>query len=482
MLTARPLRRMSPFGLWTVLFLCLALAASADDRSLLRANASDPYVFILLDTSGSMNWSPKCILTDYNAGRCEFLCPEGDCYTPMQGDDPGSKLRQAKEALYEVLDEIGGVNFGFATYNQDTLTVPNKHWLYRATQDGPTIPGYGAWPPTGAEEVFGAAWTCNSGSVIGCAPDTNPGPALLSDSWDTMRVRRLPKGGQPFNTSSTTTFWVKQGSTVYKIVYKGAAASTYGSNISVQVSVNACTNSSCSSSTAVTGSPKNVTFAPISDFLSWDLDDKKTNPQMGFWPQGTVTDHTAANTCNGWDPNTDSSSDASSGYNIKFTTTTDPLSSALNVGDMIPLDWRADHSLEIQRRLAPNIRTNPAAIPDFRQATYFNNDRTGSDTFLKLKNSTQNLRPLMAEGSTPLANSIGNFSDWYTTFSPVASPRDSLWNCRQKYLIILTDGDESCSNDACGSSSSKYSTSHLLSAFGIKTYVVAFGINRKSVV
>lgn len=55
------------------------------------------------------------------------LCPTGDCYAPLNGDDPGSKLYQAKAALHEVIQSVSGVNFGFVTYNQDRLRVRAKH-------------------------------------------------------------------------------------------------------------------------------------------------------------------------------------------------------------------------------------------------------------------------------------------------------------------------------------------------------------------
>ncbi|MCC6175682.1 MAG: hypothetical protein IT305_10295, partial [Chloroflexi bacterium] len=91
-------------------FLALSAFASAplaaDDRDILRDSSTKPYVFILLDTSGSMNWSPKCTATQVANGDCTFLCPTGDCKVPRDGDDPNSKFRQAKEGLYEVLQEV----------------------------------------------------------------------------------------------------------------------------------------------------------------------------------------------------------------------------------------------------------------------------------------------------------------------------------------------------------------------------------------
>ncbi len=53
--------------------------ASADDRDLLRESTSDPFVFILFDTSGSMHWSPQCTQEQFDGGICSFLCPTGSC-------------------------------------------------------------------------------------------------------------------------------------------------------------------------------------------------------------------------------------------------------------------------------------------------------------------------------------------------------------------------------------------------------------------
>ncbi len=77
--------------LWT-LALLLAATALADDRDLLRDTSKSPLVFILFDTSGSMNWAPPCCQEDFCAGGCSFLCPCVDCCVPLNGDDPCSKV------------------------------------------------------------------------------------------------------------------------------------------------------------------------------------------------------------------------------------------------------------------------------------------------------------------------------------------------------------------------------------------------------
>ena len=103
-------------GLWVSIF---PQQAWSDDRSLLREFAREPFVFILFDTSGSMHWAPKCTQEQFDAGNCSLLCPTGDCFVPLNSDDPNSKFYQAKEALHQVLETVDGVHFGFGTYNQD---------------------------------------------------------------------------------------------------------------------------------------------------------------------------------------------------------------------------------------------------------------------------------------------------------------------------------------------------------------------------
>ncbi|MGD2115805.1 MAG: hypothetical protein PVG07_12170, partial [Acidobacteriota bacterium] len=174
-------------GLAAVLLASLAAPspeARADDRDLLRRGVGRPYVFILFDTSGSMHWSPKCTQEQLDRGECDVLCPTGDCFVPRNGDDRSSKLYQAKEALYEVIQAVDSVDFGFATYNQDELRVDAKHWLYRPQGGGVDLGTGDAFPVPGAMEVFGDQWPCDTGrgdDNIGCYPAA---PADLDDPWE----------------------------------------------------------------------------------------------------------------------------------------------------------------------------------------------------------------------------------------------------------------------------------------------------------
>ncbi len=451
-------------------------AARGDDRSLLRTSSADPYLFILLDTSGSMNWAPK------TSGTCD----SGDCFVPLNADDSSSKLYQAKQALYEVLSDpgLGKVNFGFSTYNQDGLSVPQKHWLYQAQGNGVNLSGSTYFPVAGAQEVFGNVWTCGSGtsdSGVGC---TSSNPADLTDSWEVARVQRLPKGGISFST--VVTFYIRNSGTTYKVAYTPAGGS-YSGTIAVSVTILKCNNSSCSSTTPI--GTQVVAYKVISDFLSWDNGNNRTPPENGYYSQSVASDSSVSNTCSGWDPNTDSTADKNSGgYSLRWPTDSSDTrggggaSGPFSSGDVIPLDWLTDHKADILKRLSPNY-TGTSTVPNFSIASYFKDSRSGSESFLRLKDETQ--RPLLANGSTPLGFSVQQFRTWYSGCSAdtcgslggwakVASAGDNSFECRSKFLLIVTDGDETCGGDPC-----KY-TKLLKDQYGVITYVVAFGVTATS--
>jgi hypothetical protein len=467
-------------GALALLALLAPLAARGDDRDLLRSSIADPYLFILLDTSGSMNWSPK-----------SDTCTTGDCFVPLQADDTGSKAYQAKQSLYQVLTDpsLAKVFLGFATYNQDQLAAAQKHWLYKASGNGVQLSASPAvfFPAAGSQEVFGTLWGCDTGNnnnEIGCYAAS---PAHLTSSWELTRALRLPKGGVAF--AQTQTFYISSNSVTYKVTYAPNSGS-YGGNIAIKATVLKCNNASCSNTTPVAGSPATVNYTVVSDFISWDNGDSgtlsTTNPELAYYTSVAV-DTNANNTCNGWDPNNDTTSDNypnTAGYDLRFPTdSSDPrggggASGPFSIGDVIPLDWKTDHKVDILKRLAPNY-VDSSTVPDFRIATYLKDSRSGSDTFLKLKD--ENKRPIVATGSTPLGAAVKQFRTWYSGCSNdtcgsvggwanVAGAQDSSFECRQKYLLILTDGDETCGGDPC-----KY-TKLLKDQYGVTTFVVAFGV------
>jgi hypothetical protein len=516
MLKAHPGAVLVP--LLGLFLLARALPASADDRDLLRTSASKPYVFIILDTSGSMNWTPPCTQSQFDAGQCKTLCPYRDCFARLQADDQDSKTYVAKDALYQVLQSVNDVQFGFATYNEDDLWVRGKHWIYKAGANGVTIPGgtvsgvtYPSkiFPAAGADEVVGYLWSCNTGSgnnQTGCAYAT---PSDLDDTWEVARMQRLPKGGASFN--QVVSFFIRWANVIYKVTYTptGTGPSAAATTIQMKVRVDKCPNSSCNTSGSTLVAEPTITYTQSTtngkpdEFLSWDnggttLNQTITsaNPTVDYFDQTTANDSNinVSNTCGvnvtgwgwvGWDSNNDTTADThSSTYNLRWTTdTTDARGAAYYMGDVIPFDWKTDHKLDIIKRLAPNLATNAAATPDFRISTYFNDLPSGSDSFLRLKDP--NARPLIPNGSTPIGNSMNAFKSWYSTGCPTCSPKvtswkstaaaqDPEWGCRRKFVLFITDGDETC--QASGNIDPCTVVSSLRSSDGVLTYVVGLGL------
>lgn len=440
--------------------------------------AVSPYIFLLFDTSGSMNYSPACTQTQINNGDCSFLCTTGDCFVPMQGDDPASKFHQLKAGLYDSVTQNSDPLFGFASFNQDTLNVRAKHWIYQATSNGPSITGWGSFPASGAQEVFGLAWTCDTGSNdndIGCYSTT---PADLVDSWELARVRRLAKGGLSFN--QTIDVYIRYSGVTYKARYAPTGSGPAASTIQTNVTLYRCNNAPCSATTTL--GTQTVSWSRVAEFVSWDnassSNTVRTDPMITYFSMTGAGDAATTNTCSGWDPNTDSASDAYSSYSLRWATdSSDPRGTYFTVGDVIPLDWNDGHQNAIAERLAPNLALNPMASPDFGISGYLSDTRSGSETFLRLKDEAA--RPLIASGSTPLENSLKSFRSWYsgcTTGSCFtsgwrtdAASQDPDWSLRHVALIVFSDGDDNCSGDPCDQASD------LLTYYGIKTYVVSFG-------
>lgn len=457
-------------GLGGFVNLATARPAAAQDCS-----AVAPYVFILFDTSGSMNWGPPCSQAELDAGFCAARCDSYDCWVPLQGDDPGSKLYQAKQALYEVLSNTTGVQLGFGTFNQDALFARGKHWTYQAGGPGITIPGWGPFPSAGSRDVFGTLWNCDNGNGdydIGCY---SASPADLIDGWELARMQQLPKLGKSF--TEAVTFYVRQSGIVYRVRYAPASFVAPGSAVTVNESVWRCLNSGCTTTTSL--GQVNIPFTPVAEMLTWDNGAttlRRNNPQLTYFSQ-VAADANATNTCSGWEPNTDGTADpyTASGlsYNLHWPTTTDARGVEFSFGDVIPEDWQTSHTDDVLRRLSPS---HPAP-PDFRVAPFLENQTLGTQTFLRLKNIS--IRPLVAAGSTPQGNTLQAFRTWWSGCSSyfcigggwngIAQMQDPDWLCRRHYLIVLGDGEETCNGDPCAQASALFS-------YGIKTYAVGFGV------
>jgi hypothetical protein len=117
----------------------VAPAARADDRSLLHATQQNPYVFIILDTSGSMHQSTACSAPDMGKGFCSELCVDGDCLPHLMGDDPNSKIYTAKQAIYDVMLQHPNISFGFGHFDQSGMHMSWKYWWYQVGPNQPLI-------------------------------------------------------------------------------------------------------------------------------------------------------------------------------------------------------------------------------------------------------------------------------------------------------------------------------------------------------
>ncbi len=475
-----------------------------------------------------------CDRTGY---RCQQdLCPKGDCFASLAGDDPTSKLFQAKQALYEVIDRSEKVHFGLGSYEQDNARLKAKHWLYRVDESETDLywsSSSSPFPQPGAEFVFGngAPYNTNNGRGDGwnCAsynnyrgkldnnnnlidPEGDAGhvgcfysePADNTSPWELERLQRIPKLG--LNGNVVTPVWYRRNNRddrIYRFDFEPVSGSYGDATITVDIERRRCSNSSCSGASV---NSKRVTFELISDFAAWEGGLGRPPMQAnGFFEwQANVS---AGNTCNGLEPNDDSDANVDSSigfanddtfwdYTYKWPTTEDsrgdsvedasgtiidPRVDWFDTGDFVPLDWVKTNKELLKGRMAPNTAGGDT-IPDFRTATYWasaylstSDPNSPSNRRLRLADEAE--RPLMASGSTPIAASLNDFSDWFAgdtdsslvSWSGVAASRDIDWACRQKYVLFLTDGNETCNGDPCAAAKE-------LSDLGVSTYVVGFGI------
>ncbi len=580
-----------------LLALVSASGGHADDRGLISASTIKPYVFVLFDTSGSMNWTPACTQAEYDTidpvtglRTCNYVCPAGDCTPPRYADDPASKFRQAKEALYEVLQSIEDdqADFGFGSFDQDNLDIRRKHWLYRVQNPdptsarGPIAVGSGdaafVWPPpadpskrlfgdtfgrTFSEgglnnsSSFGAAINpdCDTGNAgdneVGCYARnpadiliTSPTAAVADPYWELQRVLRMPKLGA--TNTDTVFFYVranKSDSDVYWIQYAPAAGQTIGNaTVDVTITIAKCENitNNCDIPTerdATLPVTKTVRFERVSDFLMWSFGTNRnwndvTNTSDYFAASTSYSSSTSADgVCDGLEKNDDLTTDRDATCSLttpatgaqyyacspKYPTIQDPAgrdttsTKYFDIGDRIPADWDETRSLrikrEILRRLAPSLalgEADPTVNDGFAQARYFTNQPVSPENLLRVSNPnivgreldpSFGARPLVAYGSTPLGGILQGFGAWYCGaniasaacsgtegFRAKAEAGDDFWGCRSKFVILVTDGDETCNNNG-NPPDNPYEPCAIAARLlddnvgaRIRTYVIGFGV------
>ena len=335
--------------------------------------------------------------------------------------------------------------------------------------------------------------------LVGCMPAF---PADARDPWEMARVRSVPKLGKGGNV--TTSFFVRTwtGPTfqVYRIDWKYYSAATrlgqptFRALIDIYRCFNLTADPACTSSAYRQMLVNNglIDYELVGEQIPYEL----TAGRNGIVGAGFFENQysgTADNTCEGLEPNEDwffspttATDDAFATYPFKHPPLLDgrgdfdpagaPLSPRKTVfdrGDFLPLDWLDDNHATVARYLAPNdaagYSTPAGSYPDYRIGTYFHDDNlsvdspTTLDRRLRLRDDVYqsspgvwaptanpplaydpNQRPLIASGSTPLLASATDFRNWYQVWKTYAQIEDPSWAERKKYLLFITDGDETC--------------------------------------
>jgi hypothetical protein len=529
-------RRPAPAPLVALLVAAAcATAAAADDTKLFQESTAEPYVFILLDLSGSMNQSVPCSQQAMEAGECTGVradvlhanvpctsadvaaglclpCPEGACLPRRLGDDPESKLRVAKEAIYALMEEVDDVHFGFGTFDHDRLRVHRKHWWYRVAETQPEgfieLVSGRTYPPAGQEEVFGKTWNCNRAQAdggannealryVGCRATD---PADLDDRWEYERVRRLPKLGEANNRNVGVYVRDEADGQAYFVEYQkvekvgtgpGAVTQRLGDDVlAVDVLV------TCLGACPGYGAPrKRLLFEKVDDMVYWEPGEgvRRDPPGVAFFGSGDFdADEGAGGTRMsvrggqaGWDPNGDGGEDAYEGQNLRYETQADPRGAALGVGDVVPWDWRDPQRGLLRQRMAPNTALpgwDPASEPpDFQVASYFEDHPTSGRESLRLRAPylDAGVAPQLGRGGTPTGASMEDFSGWVDDWRAVADGSDTpdpddgdpSFGCRRQFLLVLTDGLASSGDGtrACDAATE-------LREKDVRSFAVAFGL------
>lgn len=506
-MTTTPLNtnRWLALGLLAILSFAATASLDADDRDLVREAGREPYLHIIFDVSGSMNWTPP--IEDLGLAR--------DSFAPAYGDDPTSKFYQAKSALFRVLTDPeleGAVNWGFGTYNQDRVRVYRKHWLYQATEMPPwsgTIP----YPVPTQAKLFGdhcmddrdGDTTCDldaaHGEISGDRLGSCGTPQRLNTNIeDTGELLSFPVLGDTGVTR--TDEWVSFGGRRFRIRWQTVATGNLGDpTIKVTVQMREARNDCQVWLTAE--EETTMEFGPVythdlsgdeprplagaNEAFVWQIENhsNQDGQPAGFWNYVNDT-YNSSGWCNGWDPNNDSGTDSDAGINLKVPTVADPdgRGAVFSRGDIIPLDWQDPvvwgagntNKDAILRRLAPDWDPDdPNYVPELRSTPYFQdhpNALRGTTHKLSLEPEYVNSPPMIPFGSTPIGASMDDFIDWYDTWQQVADTPDGdpTFGCRTVNLLILTDGDETCGGAPCTAATQLYDGRN------VRTFVVGFGL------
>lgn len=508
---------------WTGIVLALlvwtGVPADGDDTQLFRSEAGKPYVFIVLDTSTSMN-----------------VAPATNAWVPASGDDPdedgtgpdqGAKFRLVKEALLEVFGDVykqngDTVHFGFSGFNQDRVKVRGKHWLYRVTQiENPLSVDY---PRVGDVLTFGKHFELGAGTVDGTAGSCTA-PLNVSTAADRTKLHRFAKlnprdtDGDGFaDAYDPTMLWLKSGSDTY-LLEVTRFEGNFGGPLKAKLTMRKKNPSDvCPNASNPIESIVHLDY--VTEFLMSDEGTGATNASAQLlhctgneknertagvgW---TWQDVSAIDTCGGQKPfsgkgwegnydglplpsgfsagdNVDPGCTGASCYSVKHA---NELGTArpLDRGDMLPYHWSNTNRVDFFRRLAPNWEENKDfADLEFRAAAYYRDAPRAGRDYLELRN--EDLRPLLPFGASPLTGAIVDFRCFYlgkednkckidempfgSGWDDLAKTQDLEFGCRKPFLIVVGDGEShGNANDATSA------VANLKNVGLAKTWAIDFG-------
>lgn len=445
--------------------------AWTDDRDLLSFNSAKPFLFILMDTSGSMN----------------FQIGPGEVPLPGGADHPESRLYAAKQALFEVFEGVDDVHFGFATFNQDETYVKSKHWLYYIKDEvgdnpvkDPNWPiSYPVADPDGLTMLIDTETIDTDGDGIPDAtdgiPDTPVGdiegdaltygtffdftptgeggscdaplPVGVLGSEERNRLNAFPRLG---GINGVSSIWIEEGGTTYRLDHINNVGDGPGSpSFHMRLELNEVASCSPVSLGKKWQWGINLFLDPVlNEYLMIDgtaglapdliAGDKTDEPAAGLWDWQDAEHRASCGgghpfTGQGWEGNYDSgavSGDPALDLQITdvdkfcpnpadpFCVDIKPIEQTqfsaafgrtLDRGDMLPFNWQASEKTAFLQRLAPNYQ-RIAGPPDYRVSSYFE-DWPDNKGLLQLRNPA--IKPLLAIGPTPLGKTILDTRCWY---------------------------------------------------------------------